>query len=98
MRAGRLERLEVLDRQLAIARAAGDDHRSGAGALAIRQRQLEKPGLRRFECIDLGRDDHLGAELLRLIVGAAHQGHAADAGRKSEIVLDPCRGAGLAAE
>ena len=39
-----------------------------------------------------------GAEFLRLVVGARHQGHAGDAGRKSEVVLDPRRGAGLAAE
>ncbi len=46
----------------------------------------------------LGRDRHLGAELLRLRVGATHQRHAGDAGREAEIVLDPGRGAGLAAE
>ena len=31
-------------------------------------------------------------------MGAAHQRHAGDAGRKAEVILDPRRGAGLAAE
>ena len=41
---------------------------------------------------------HFDAELLRLVVGARHQRHARDAGRKAEIVLDARRGAGLATE
>ena len=39
----------------------------------------------------LVRDRHLGAELLRLVVGARHQRHAGDAGREAEIVLDARR-------
>ena len=35
---------------------------------------------------------------MRLVVGARHQRHAADAGRKAEIILDARRRAGLAAE
>ena len=34
----------------------------------------------------------------RLVVGTGHQRHAADAGRKAQVVLDPRRRAGLAAE
>jgi hypothetical protein len=40
----------------------------------------------------------VGAELLGLVVGAGHQGHARDAGGEAQIVLDPRRGPGLAAE
>ena len=42
--------------------------------------------------------DDLGSELLRLIVGTGHERHAADAGRKAEIVLDAGGSAGLATE
>ncbi len=41
---------------------------------------------------------HLGAEFLRLVVGARHQRQAADACRKAEIVFDPGGSSGLAAE
>ncbi len=41
---------------------------------------------------------HLDAELLRLAVGAAHQRHSGNAGREAEIIFNPRRGAGLAAE
>ena len=44
------------------------------------------------------RDSHGGAEFLDLAMSPSHQCHAADAGRKAEIVLDPRRCASLAAE
>ena len=69
-------------------------------ALSIGQPQLENssrpsaaPEGRHF-----GRYDHLRSELLSLVVGARHQCQSADAGWKSEIILDSRRGAGLAAE
>src|ERR1700730_4588840 len=44
------------------------------------------------------RDRHLGAELLRLIVSARHQGDAGYPSRKAEIIFDPSRGTGLTAK
>src|SRR5262249_59789517 len=41
---------------------------------------------------------HLDPEFLRLVVCTCHQGHAADAGRKAQIVLDARGSPGLAAE
>jgi hypothetical protein len=35
------------------------------------------------------RDCHFGTELLRLIVGARHQGNAGDPSRKAEIIFNP---------
>ena len=55
-------------------------------------------GPSRGEARRLVGDRHLGSEFLRLIVGARHQRHAGDAGREAEIVFDPRRRAGLAAE
>ena len=51
-----------------------------------------------FETDHLARNGGLDSELVRLVVGARHQRHAADAGRKAEIILDACRCAGLTAE
>ena len=51
-----------------------------------------------FELHRLVGDRHLDPELLRLAERAAHQRHAGNAGREAEIILDPRRGAGLAAE
>ena len=49
-----------------------------------------------------GRSPHrewpLHPELLGLIVGARHEGHAGDAGRETQVILDPGGGASLAAE
>ena len=53
---------------------------------------------RGVEADHLVRDRHLDPEFLRLVVGARHQGHAADAGWESQVVLDPRRGAGLPAK
>ena len=43
-------------------------------------------------------DRDLDPELLRLAERAAHQRHARNAGREAEVILDPRRGARLAAE
>ena len=80
--------------------AAGDHHRAGADALAIEQ--LQNQGFAQIVCgleaDHLGRNGGLDPELMCLAVGARHQGHAGDPGRKAEVVLDPGRGPGLAAE
>src|SRR5690242_9301439 len=46
----------------------------------------------------LVRDRHLRSEFLRLTVGARHQRYPADTGRKTKIVLNTRRCAGLPAE
>ena len=53
--------------------------------------------VRRLEARHLVRDRHFNPELRRLVGGARHQGVAADASRKAEIILDPRGGARLAA-
>ncbi len=87
----------------AIARAAGDHDRTGFDALAVEEVENEGVAVAAFlraraKAAHLIRDRHFGPEFLRLIVGARHQRDAGDAGRKAEIVFDPGRGAGLAAE
>jgi hypothetical protein len=71
-----------------------------ARPFAVRQLEDEVALLRivRGEADDLVRDRNLDPEFLRLVVGARHQRHPGDAGRKAEIVFDPGRGAGLPAE
>jgi len=54
--------------------------------------------IERLQAARLIRDRHFRAELLRLIVRTRHQGHAADSGRKAQIILDPRRSAGLSAK
>ena len=54
--------------------------------------------LRRIKADHLVGDCGLNAELGCLAVGARHQSHATDPGRKTEIILDARGGAGLAAE
>ena len=94
-----LELVQVRDRELAIAGAAGDDHRAGADASVVGELQGEAAvGRIGREAHRFGRDRHLGSELERLIIGARHQRDAGDFRRKAEVVLDARRGAGLAAE
>ena len=57
---------------------------------AVAQRAVER--------LHRDRDQHLGAEFLRLVEGAAGERLPGDAGRKAEVVLDARAGAGLAAE
>ena len=100
MHARRFERIEVLDIEPPVARAGGEDHGAGLHPFADLQTEGEGAGgvRPRARLVDLVGDRHLGAEFLRLIVGARHQRHAGDSGRKAEIVFDPRRCAGLAAE
>ena len=90
--------VQVGDGEAAVARAAGDDHRAGAHGLAVGQVDAEARPVPLARRAGLVGDGHLDAELQRLVVGRRHQRHAGDAGGKAEIVLDPRRGAGLAAE
>ena len=88
------EALEVLDRQVPPGDAGGDDDRAGAEDVA----SVQGDGAR--GCVDAGdraRDEHLGPEPLRLLMGAAAELLARDAGGEAEVVLDPRRRAGLPA-
>ncbi len=94
-----LEHVEAFDIEPPITRAAGYDDRARADSLAVIEVQSETAGvIGHAQLFHFIRDRHFGAEFLRLIVGPRHQGDAGDAGRKAEIVLDPGRRAGLAAE
>ena len=68
--------------------------------LTIAQRHGE-PRLARLVGQKLDRfvgDGNFGAEFLRLVVGPRHQRQAGNAGGKTQVILDPGRGPGLAAE
>jgi hypothetical protein len=96
-----LERFEVLHVEAPVAGAAGNHHRTSAHAFSAHELQpkCSLVGTRRaFDAQHLLWDRHLDAEFLRLVVGPGHQSHAGDAGRKTEVVLDARRSAGLAAE
>ena len=92
---------EAFDGRPPVAYAARDHHRARSRALAIRQFEPKAAVVReggRIKRDRLVRDRRLDPELLRLTVGARHQRHAADAGRKTEVILDARRGAGLPAK
>src|SRR5207247_1497427 len=92
---------EILDIKASVSGAAGDNHRAGADAFTIGETQKESPATRNrliLQTYDFVRYRHLGPELLRLVVGARHQSHASDVGRKTQIILDPGGGARLATE
>ena len=96
--AAALKGSEVVDGRSAIARAGRDHQRSRANSLAVAE--VQRQGAIDAAAVDgfhLGRDHDLGAEFLRLHERASGQRLAGNAGRKSEIVLDPRAGAGLAA-
>ena len=99
MDTGALEVREARDVEPAIPGAGGDHHGSGASLLAAAEVELEGLAGRVGRQADrLVGNGHLHPELLGLVVGARHQGHAADAGGKAQIVLDARRGARLTAE
>ena len=62
------------------------------------QKEAAGRAVRRREGADFIRNRHFGSEFLRLVVGARHQRDAGDSGRKAEVIFDPRRSAGLAAE
>ena len=94
MDARRLKRIQVGDVETAVSCAAGDHNGTGVGALVIGQFQNEMFRMRRwvgFKTNHFVRDRHFDPEFLRLIVRPRHQRIAADAGRKAQIILNPCR-------
>src|SRR5207237_7993700 len=96
-----LEGGQVLPGETRVPRAGRDHDGARADTLAVREPELEARPVGvavALEAHDLVRDRELGAELLRLVVGARRQREAGDAGREAEVVLDPRRRARLAAE
>src|SRR5205085_5828655 len=84
---------EALALGTSIARAACDDHGTGAQPASIgeRQRQLAvPPRARAVERRRLRGNQDLGAELLRLHEGAARERLTGDSRREAEVVLDAC--------
>ena len=88
------EPVEALDRELPPRDAAGEDDRPRAQDVAAVEVHLARRGV---DPRDRARDEDLGAEPPRLLQRAARELVARDAGREAEVVLDPRRGAGLAA-
>jgi hypothetical protein len=101
MHARALENVEVGNVETPVLHAAGDDDRARTGTFVVGQRQDKASPVaipHGRDAVHLARDRRFDSELLRLGVSAGHQRHAADRSRKAQIVLDPGRGAGLAAE
>jgi hypothetical protein len=98
--AGALERGEVRDVETEILRAAGDHHGACGDGLAVGETELEpaRAGAGPAQPHHFVGYGELGAEFLGLVERSRHQRHTRDAGRKAEVVLDPGRGARLAAE
>ena len=88
------EPVEAVDRELPPRDAAGEDDRPRAQHVAAVEVHLVR---HRVDPRDRPRDEDLGAEPPRLLQRAARELVARDAGREAEVVLDPGRGAGLAA-
>src|SRR5207247_1167033 len=80
-----LERLQVPHVQAAVTRAAGDDDGACADPFPVREAEdeppLDRPRVSPSKVPSLGRNRHLHAELLRLVVRAPHEGDAGDARR-----------------
>ena len=102
-RAGRVEdadslvRLEVVDRQPAVVGAGGEDDRAGRDLVVVLETD-DVPVGARLERHRAVRRRRTRAELSRLRDRAGRQLRAADSRREAEVVLDPARGASLAAE
>ena len=99
--AGAFELREVGYIEAAIARAARDDHRARLQPFVVAD--IERVVLAVFargvsEPLGFVRYHQLGAELLRLIIGARHQRPSRDTGGKAEIIFDARGGARLPAE
>ena len=96
-----LEARQRVEVGTAVARAGGDHRGARPHRAAVLQRQAQLVVLAvalAAHLGDLGRDQHVGAELLGLDEGPARQRLARDAGREAEVVLDARARAGLAAE
>ncbi len=82
----------------AIFGAAGHHHRAGAHRAAVVEAQGVVAGPGAIQSLHHAGDRDVGAELLGLAEGPPGQGVAGDAGGEAQVVLDPHRGPGLAAE
>ena len=96
-----LEPIQVFDVEPAISGSGGDHHGTGPDTLAIEQ--LQHMTIHAWVAVHiqtgyLVRNRHFDSELACLAGGSAHERHAADPGGEAEVVLDPSRGAGLAAK
>ena len=89
--------VEVVDRQAPVFGAGREQHRAGDDLVAFLEPD-QVALLARLERLGAVGRRRAGAELARLGDRAAGQLAAADPGREAEVVLDPPRGAGLAAE
>ena len=89
--------VEVVDRQAAVFGAGREQHRAGDDLVAFVERDDVAP-VARLQRAGAVRGRRAGAELARLGDRPAGQLGAADPGREAEVVLDPPRGARLAAE
>src|SRR5258707_61267 len=101
MHARAFEGFKIWDGWSPVARAAGNHDRARTGAFAVGKIEDETAVIwvaRQIKTDHLVWDRHLYPKFLCLVVRAGHQSHAGDAGRKSQIVLDPCRGTSLTAE
>src|SRR5215469_4411990 len=87
---------EVCRFEMAVFRAARDDDRARPHLVSALQSQDECTLA--TETYDLFGNGHLGPEFLRLVVRTRHQRHTGNAGRESQIILDACGSACLAAE
>src|SRR5258706_3157769 len=100
MDGGALKGGKVLDIEATVFGAARNDDRTSADALGIGKSD-DKTLVRSVVSLQMRNlvgNRHFGSEFLRLRVSTAHQRAARDPGRKTEIILDPRRGAGLASE
>ena len=88
------EPLEPVDRQPPPRDAAGEDDRARPEHVAAVEVELARGGV---DPRDRPGDEDLGAVPPRLLQRPARELLARDAGREAEVVLDPGRGAGLAA-
>ena len=100
---GALEGRQVRDVRPAVARAGGDHHGSRPHGAPVNEFKARRIAGRQFaaaaiEPRHLERNGDLGAEFLRLIIGARHQRQAGNAGGEAQVILDTRRGPCLAAE
>src|SRR5256885_14525942 len=94
----RSEPVQVIHRQLPIFDTGGDDDGACEQRVTVPAIEQHAEGLPvATESHRALRDQHAGAEFLRLIVGARGQLLTRNAEREAEVVLDPGAGAGLTA-
>ena len=87
MNARTFERRQIIEREPPVTCPARNNDRTSADVFVIGQTQQELIRVR-VHAHDRLRYRHLDTEFLRLVVGAGHQGHAADPGGEAEVVFD----------